>query len=228
MIPLAPLAMTVTVSLVDMQPSESRRSKLTRVAARSAVSRSSAGTTASVVSTTSIVASWGASMPAPLAIPPTVQPAPSTTTCLLTESVVMIASARLRAVVAEAGVRRVDAVEQLLAVVGEADQAGGADDDVDRADAEALGDPLGDGVGGLEAVGAGVAVGAAGVEHDRADDAVLDDLLAPEDRVGLAAVGGEDRGGVVGGPVVDDQGDVLGAGGLEPGGDAGGAETLGG
>ena len=34
--PLAPLAMTVTVSLVDMQPSESSRSKLTRVAARSA------------------------------------------------------------------------------------------------------------------------------------------------------------------------------------------------
>ena len=38
-----------------------------------------------------MVASWGASMPAPLAIPPTDQPAPSTTTCLLTESVVMIA-----------------------------------------------------------------------------------------------------------------------------------------
>ena len=35
-IPLAPLAMTVTVSLVDMQPSESSRSKLTRVAVRSA------------------------------------------------------------------------------------------------------------------------------------------------------------------------------------------------
>ncbi len=32
-------------------------------------------------------------MPAPLAIPPMLQPAPSTTTCLLTESVVMIASA---------------------------------------------------------------------------------------------------------------------------------------
>ncbi len=38
--PLEPLAITVTVSLVDMQPSESRRSKLTRVAARSAASRS--------------------------------------------------------------------------------------------------------------------------------------------------------------------------------------------
>ena len=191
--PLAPLASTVTVSLVDMQPSESSRSKLTRVAARSAVSRSAAGTTASVVSTTSIVASWGASMPAPLAIPPIDQPAPSTTTCLLTESVVMIASAASWPPSAdERGVRRVDAGEQLLAVVGQPDQAGRADDDVDGADAEVLGDPLGDGVGGLEALGAGVAVGAAGVEDDGAHDAVLDDLLAPQHRVGLAAVGGED------------------------------------
>ncbi len=111
--PLAPLAMTVTVSLVDMQPSESSRSKLTRVAARSAVSRSAAGTTASVVMTTSIVASCGASMPAPLAIPPIDQPLPSTTACLLTESVVMIASAAAcPAVGGQAGVRRVDAVEQ--------------------------------------------------------------------------------------------------------------------
>ena len=93
MIPLAPLAMTVTVSLVDMQPSESSRSKETRVALRSAASRSAAGTTASVVMTTSMVASCGASMPAPLAIPPIDQPLPSTTACLLTESVVMIASA---------------------------------------------------------------------------------------------------------------------------------------
>ena len=195
--PLAPLAITVTVSLVDMQPSESRRSKETRVAARRAASRSAAGTTASVVSTTSIVASWGASMPAPLAIPPIDQPAPSTTTCLLTESVVMIASAAAGPPSArEVRVGVVDAGEQGVAVVGQADQAGRADDDVDGADAEPLGDPLGDGVGGLEAVGAGVAVGAAGVEDDRLDGAVLDDLLAPEDRVGLAAVGGEDGRGV--------------------------------
>ena len=40
-----------------------------------------------------MVASWGASMPAPLAMPPIDQPLPSTTACLLTESVVMIASA---------------------------------------------------------------------------------------------------------------------------------------
>ncbi len=57
------------------------------------MSRSAAGTTASVVMTTSIVASCGASIPAPLAMPPTVHPEPSTTACLLTESVVMIACA---------------------------------------------------------------------------------------------------------------------------------------
>ena len=64
--------------------------------------------------TTSIVASWGASMPAPLAIPPIDQPAPSTTACLLTESVVMIASAAAGpAVGRERGVRVVDALEQV-------------------------------------------------------------------------------------------------------------------
>jgi hypothetical protein len=48
---------------------------------------------ASVVITTSMVASAGASMPAPLAMPPTDQPSRSTTAFLATVSVVMIASA---------------------------------------------------------------------------------------------------------------------------------------
>ena len=52
------------------------------------------GRSASVVRTTSIVASPGASMPAPLAIPPTRKPpAPTATDCFGTESVVMIARA---------------------------------------------------------------------------------------------------------------------------------------
>ena len=76
-----------------MAPSESSRSKLTRVAARSAASRSADPAAASVVSTTSMVASPGASMPAPLAIPPTVNPGPATTTVLGTLSVVMMARA---------------------------------------------------------------------------------------------------------------------------------------
>ncbi len=91
--PEAPDASRSTVSLVDMQPSESTRSKVTRVAARRASSSSSAVATASVVRTTSMVARPGASMPAPLAIPPTVKPFPVATACLETESVVMMAVA---------------------------------------------------------------------------------------------------------------------------------------
>ena len=52
--------------------------------------------TASVVRTTSIVARPGASMPAPLAIPPTAKPSAVSTACLATVSVVMIASPRRR------------------------------------------------------------------------------------------------------------------------------------
>ena len=70
--PDAPLAISSTVSLVDMQPSVSSRSKVTAVAERSALSSSSAVRSASVVSTHSMVASAGASMPAPLAMPPMV------------------------------------------------------------------------------------------------------------------------------------------------------------
>ena len=79
--------------MVDMQPSESTRSKVCRVASRSALSRVAASRSASVVSTTSMVASPGASMPAPLAIPPTVQPSLVTTLVLCTVSVVLIAMA---------------------------------------------------------------------------------------------------------------------------------------
>ena len=50
------------------------RSKDTEVADLSAASRSAGSTTASVVTTTSIVASAGASIPAPLAMPETDQP----------------------------------------------------------------------------------------------------------------------------------------------------------
>jgi hypothetical protein len=46
-----------------------------------------------VVITASIVASAGASMPAPLAIPPAVHPSPPRAACLLRVSVVMIAVA---------------------------------------------------------------------------------------------------------------------------------------
>ena len=91
--PEAPLAISSTVSLVDWQPSESSRSNDCAVAARRAASAVAASTSASVVMTTSIVASAGASMPAPLAMPPTVQPSPWATASLDTVSVVMIAVA---------------------------------------------------------------------------------------------------------------------------------------
>ncbi len=52
-----------------------------------------ASTSASVVQTASMVAMLGASMAAPLAMPPTVKPSPRTTTSLGTVSVVMIARA---------------------------------------------------------------------------------------------------------------------------------------
>ena len=93
--PDAPQASSSTVSLVDMQPSESTRSNVVRGGARAAP-RPAVGRrpTASVVSTTSIVARPGASMPAPLAMPPTMKPAAvDATDCFGTESVVMIARA---------------------------------------------------------------------------------------------------------------------------------------
>jgi len=97
LMPLAPEPSRLTVSLVDMQPSESRRSKVIRVAVRSAVSSWAESRTASVVMTTSIVASPGASIPAPLAIPPIDQPAGAVTAdCFGVVSVVMMARAAER------------------------------------------------------------------------------------------------------------------------------------
>lgn len=76
-----------------MQPSESSRSKLTRVARRSAASRSGAGRSTSVVMTTSMVARPGASIPAPFAMPPIAQPSPRRSAVFGTLSVVMMARA---------------------------------------------------------------------------------------------------------------------------------------
>ena len=82
-----------TVSLVDWQPSESMRSNVVAVAVRSTASSAPGSTTASVVTTTSIVARAGASMPAPLAMPPTLQPSRTACACLWTVSVVVMAMA---------------------------------------------------------------------------------------------------------------------------------------
>ena len=132
--PDAPEASSSTVSLVDMQPSESTRSNVVLVAGRSTASSRSAGTTASVVRTTSMVASPGASMPAPLAMPPTRKPpAPTASDCLGTD--VGGHDRASRVVGAGHGEQRhgrVDPGEQPVDRQPVADQAGRADGDVDR------------------------------------------------------------------------------------------------
>ncbi len=208
-VPDAPPASRTTVSLVDMHPSESSRSKVTRVAARSASSQVAASTSASVVRTTSIVASAGASMPAPLAMPPTTNPSPWATACFGTVSVVMIASAATAPPSSEsAACAARTPSSRRSAGSGEADQPGGADHDVGRAGAGQVGDHLGGAVGGREAVRAGVAVGAAGVEHDGARTTVGGGLLAPQHGVRLAPVGRVDGSGDVARAGADDERDV--------------------
>ena len=92
---------------------------------------------------------------------------------------------------------------------------------------ECLGRLLGGGVGGLEALGTRAGVRPAGVEDDGAQPPGGQHLLRPQHRRGLDLVAGEHAGGRVRRAVVDDQGEVEGAGGLEPGRHAGGAEPLG-
>ena len=191
--PLAPLARTVTVSLVDMQPSESSRSKLTRVAGaqrRVEVVGRHDGVGGDDHEHRGQLRARACRRPWPSRRSTSRRPRPRPACC--TESVVMIASAASGPPsAARAAYAASTPASRSAAVVPEPDQPGRADDDVDGADAEVAGDLLGDRVRRLEPLGAGVAVGAAGVEDDRPDDAVLDHLLAPEDRVGLAAVGGE-------------------------------------
>jgi hypothetical protein len=149
--------MRMTVSFVDMHPSVSRRSKLWFVAARSAWSRAGWSTFASVVMTTSMVASPGASMPAPLAMPPIVYPAgDSRLAVFATVSVVMIASAAscpASTVVSQAATSggrwlRIAVAEALSA---DADESGGADEDVLRLRVGAGGgEGFGGGLGGQE------------------------------------------------------------------------------
>ena len=176
-----------------------------------------------------MVASCGASMPAPLAIPPMLQPLrPSTTTCLRTVSVVMIAVAASSppsgpSAASAASTPASSTSRSLVSPISPVEQTTTSTAPMP----ETRSDLLGDRVGRLEALGAGVAVGAAGVQDHGAHHPVLDDLLAPEHRVGLATVGGEHRRGGEVRAVVDDQRQVLGARRLQPGGDAGGPEPLG-
>ena len=228
MIPLAPLARTITVSLVDRQPSESTRSKLTagRRASAPAAGRAAA-TTASVVRTTSIVARLGASMPGALghAADASSRPAAAPSSWAR-ESVVMIARAAsgppsslsaCTAAVTPAVSLSMGSRTPISPVLATATSI--APRPSSRRGV------LGGGVGVLEALGPGAGVGAAGVEDDGARPLAGQHLPAPEHRRGREAVGGEDGGRGVVRAVVEDDGDVGVAGGLEPGGDAGGARS---
>ncbi len=183
-----------------------------------------------------MVARPGASMPAPLAIPPIRQPSPVTTVVLGRVSVVMMAWAAAGPPSrASAFAAAVDAAQQLVHRQPLADQAGGADRHVaggqqqpgDRGGTHHGSGVLGGGVGVLEPGRAGTGVGPTGVEDDRLDHAGLEHLLAPQHRRGLDPVAGEDGGGGGVRPVVDDQRDIGFAGGLQPGGDPGSPESLG-
>ena len=128
-------------------------------------------------------------MPAPLAMPATDQPSPACPATLWTVSVVLIATAASswpsgESAPAAASTPASDRVHRQQL----ADQAGGADHDVPRRDAEDLGDVLGRAVGVEKALGAGAGVGAAGVEDDGVDPAVRDDLPRPRHRRGLDPV----------------------------------------
>ena len=88
--PDAPLPIRSTVSLVDVQPSESMRLNV-RSATRANISCASPGRTASVITTDNIVARAGASIPAPFATPAKSTPLIDEAATFGTLSVVMIA-----------------------------------------------------------------------------------------------------------------------------------------
>ena len=134
-----PLASTSTVSLVDVQPSTVMALKETPTAALSAAARRSGSTAASVVQSASMVAMSGASMAAPLAMPPTVKPSPCTTTSLGTVSVVMMARAAAAAVLTARHAAGHDGGQVRLGLrprEGDADQTGLADEDLGGASAD--------------------------------------------------------------------------------------------
>jgi len=122
---------------------------------------------------------------------------------------------------------KVDPVGDLVHRQQFADQARRTDRDVAGARAQRLGDELGSAVRVLEALMASAGIGPAGVEEDRVHAPVGHDVPGPGHGGRLDAIRREDGGGVEAGAVVDHQGDIGSATGLEAGGHAGGAEALG-
>ena len=227
--PDAPLAISSTVSLVDMQPSVSSRSKVTAVAERSAASSWSGARSASVVSTHSMVARPGASIPAPLAIPPTrvaVDP-PEGDLGHGVGGPDRVGGGQAAAP-GGGGHRGVHAGQQLVHRQPLADQAGRADRDLPapnlrwpaaRCSAVAW--------VSWKPSGPVQALAPPELSTTARTRPPLTTCRAPGHRGGLHPVGGEHGGGGPGRPVVEDHGHVRLAGLLQPGRDAGGPETQG-
>ena len=215
---------------VDVEAVEGAR----RGGAQRLVQRGSASATASVVMTHSMVASDGASMPAPLAMPPTVH-----LSCVVQRNLfghrvgghdgprgLLAAGQSARHLVHDLR----DTGQHLVHRQPVTDQPGGADRDLDRAGLGAPvrqrgGDGLRGGVGVLEARGPVQALAPPELRIDRTQPPGGQHLLGPQHRCGLDLVAGEHaRRGVVG-ALVEHQREVQRAGGLDTGGDPGGPET---
>ena len=216
-----------------MQPSLSTRSKLTLVASASWSGRVLGSTTASVVITTSIVARPGASIAAPLAIPPTDQPSRTATASLATVSVVMIASAAavppsaarfstrvgIAAVILSIGSRTpIRPVEQTATSIAPTSWPAAC-----RAPATCSA------VRCVSAKPSGPVQALAPPEFKiTARRRVVDQHLPrPHHRRGLDPVAGEHPGGRLVRSVVEHQGQIRLAAGLQPGGDTAGGEAHG-
>ena len=235
-ISLAPEASSSTVSLVEQLPSTSSRSKVSAVARRSAWSSAAASATASVVMTLSMVASDGASMPAPLAMPPTVQLSSVVQRNLFGHGVGGHDGAGgLLAAGQPAGHLMHDLAARRPAPCPSAAGRRSTRSSRRRPRSRRFrcpspqrgGDGLGGGVGVLEAAGSGAGVRAAGVQDHRAQPSGGQHLLRPQHRRGLDLVAGEHACGAVVGALVEHQRQVQRAGRLDARGDAGGAETRG-
>ena len=203
--PDAPETISTTESLVDMHPSESSRSSVREQAERSRAVRSVfGGGTASQVRTTSMVARPGASMPAPLAIPPTTQPV-TVDDHLLGHGVG--GHDRGGGVVAP-GRRTGQSTPRPTPADRRSRGRSRPMSPVEQTTTSPAPTPrpatdlLSGGVRGGEALRSGEAVRPTGVQDHRANDAVGAGLLAPQHGVGLAPVVGETAPARASGPVL--------------------------
>ena len=219
----------MTVSLVEVAPSVIRQLKVASVA-RARIGWSSAGVSAaSVVRKASIVAMLGASIPHPLAIPPTVKPSPRTTASLGRVSVVRMPLAASRPPLARQRLaKRRDRAQNLAHRQAVSDQPGRADQHVAAVAADRRRRRVAHRLGVGAALGPGPGIGIARIDddarrHPRRGGEPLD---AGVDRRRAKLVGGEHGRGRHRLAVVGRQQRGVAPLGLDPGGEPGGDETL--